>query len=109
MKHEENYRIKFDFKKWMSRLSIEMKRAIDLSKKMIHAGQTSVELKDALGELGLYIYKKKDCKLNLEDQELKKLISKVEYLEKVMHQHEESIHQSKNLKHVNSKIVSETT
>lgn len=108
MKHEENNQIKLEFKNWLKRATEEFKKAVTLSKKMIQAGQTNVELKDTLSELGLYIYKNKNQSLNYDDQEMKKYIRRIENLENIMHRHEEDIQETKNLNKIKQKVVSDT-
>ena len=70
----------------------EFSKAISLSKKMLHAGKTNVELKDTLSELGLNMYKALKTKdLSRESQEIQNLMSRVDYLEQLMNAHEGEI------------------
>lgn len=96
MSGHQNYQVKLDFKNLLKKLSQEFTRAIELSKKMLMAGRTNVELKDSLGELGLVIYKQlKSKNLNVDDQEIKNLIDRIEYLEQQMEGHEGAIQKVK--------------
>jgi hypothetical protein len=84
------------FQELLYRFKMEFKKAITLAKSMFKAGQTNAELKDTLSELGLaYYYQHKNSQNHLDSQEIKSLISKVDYLEKLMESHEGEIQKVK--------------
>lgn len=75
---------------------LKLKKVLVLAKKMFRAGQTSTELKDTLCELGLAFYHQQKGKLPTSDsREIKSLINKVDYLEKLMESHEGEIQKLK--------------
>ena len=87
--------------KWLwlfGRLGSEFRRAIQLGKQMLHAGHTNIELKDTLSELGLRTYRAmKNQQIHWDDSHTQMLITKVDYLEKMMHDHEAEIKKVKVL------------
>ena len=84
------------FQQLIQLAKLEMKKALELAKKMFIAGQTNAELKDTLSELGLAFYhQQKNNAVANQSAEIKSLISKVDYLEKVMDSHEGEIQKLK--------------
>ena len=77
---------------YIDRAKVEIKKALTLAKSMVLAGQTNTELKDTLSELGLAFYQQQKNTSSFEpSQDIKNLISKVNYLEKLIESHESDI------------------
>lgn len=92
---------KFDLNKFLRDFKNESIKALDLGKKMFSAGRTSTELKDTLSQLGLAFYQQQKSADNSADnstetQEIKNLMKKVDYLEKLMESHEGEIQRLKS-------------
>lgn len=75
----------------------EIRKTLQLLRRMFSAGKVNLELKDTLSQLGLVIYQQhKSVEQNVEDYEIKNLINRVDYLAKLMDTHESEIRKIKN-------------
>ena len=85
-----------NFQQLLQITKLEMRKAMELAKKMFRAGQTNAELKDTLSQLGLAFYHQQKINTGAnQSSEIKSLISKVDYLEKLMNSHEGDIQKLK--------------
>lgn len=88
---------KSNVKALWSKSKVEMSKVLGIGKKMFSAGKINAEIKDTLSQLGLVVYQQqKSSQQKPDNQEIKSLIDKVDYLSKLMDNHEGEIQRLKN-------------